>query len=221
VRHHTVVGCFSVSYDRCTARRGRDQFDLKAAWLIPVPPFFLTKPNPLIAGMARFGLSIEFEKKTLQLWEQRFERDISGAFVRADKWTKDTIAKNAVDAFRKEAHKHIDRPKAWTLRGIRYRRSVYVGDADGQSSSIYMLDDRSAVLKYLMGQRGACPVMSAHRLIILPCRVRRTWRKPGSGSIRTATSAAQLYSGCVVRQVSRLPHRHQTHARDGGLPLPT
>jgi hypothetical protein len=102
--------------------------------------------------MATFALSIEFDKKTIQRWQTRFESEAPTGFARAHKFVVDEIAKQAVLGFHRDAHKHIDRPNAWTLRGIRYRRSNYSANWDETSSSIYMMDDQSAVLKYLMGE---------------------------------------------------------------------
>lgn len=111
----------------------------------------------MVRAMTQFGLSIEFDKKQVQRWQSRFESEIPGAFARAHKWTVDEIAKAAVTGFRQNAHRHIDRPNAWTLRGIRYRRSTYSANWDEATSAIYVLPDQSAVLKYLMGERVRKP----------------------------------------------------------------
>ncbi|WP_417582885.1 hypothetical protein [Pelagibacterium sp.] len=108
--------------------------------------------------MANFGLHISIDPRIIRTWEQRFEREIPDTFARANKFVLDEVAKTAVNAFRRDAHKVIDRPKAWTLRGIRYKRATYSsGDWSNSFSEIYMLPDQSAVLKYLMGERTRRP----------------------------------------------------------------
>lgn len=104
------------------------------------------------------GLRIEIDRKQVDRWADRFERQILGAFARANRWALDEIAKNAVTSFIRDAHTVIDRPKAWTLRGIHYRRADYKNnDHMDASSEIYVLPDQSAVLKYLMGVRTRKP----------------------------------------------------------------
>ena len=108
--------------------------------------------------MARkFGLEIKIPDRTIKLWQQRFAVEAPNAFARANKYALDEVAKQAVNSFRRDAHKVIDQPRAWTLRGIRYRRSDYSANWSEQSSSIFMMDDQSAVLKYLMGERRRLP----------------------------------------------------------------
>lgn len=122
-----------------------------------VLPFFFANTAAHPRAMA-LGLHISIDPRAVRTWEHRFEREIPDAFARANKFVLDEIAKTAVTKFRADAHTVIDRPKAWTLRGIRYKRATYsTGDWSNSYSEIYTLPDQSAVLKYLMGERTRRP----------------------------------------------------------------
>lgn len=71
----------------------------------------------------QFGITIGFDAREINLWRGRFDTLARGSFPRAQKWALDEVAKEAVLGFRKDAHRHIDRPKPWTLRGVKYRRA--------------------------------------------------------------------------------------------------
>ena len=103
----------------------------------------------------QFGINVGFDTREIDLWRGRFDSLARGSFPRAQKWALDEVSKEAVLGFRKDAHRHIDRPKPWTLRGLKYRRAnlAQVTAATPMFSEIYMLPEQSAVLKYLMGVR--------------------------------------------------------------------
>lgn len=173
--------------------------------------------------MTQFGLTIEIDKSDIRKWQDRFENQIPGAFARAHKWTLDEIAKTAVDGFRREAHKHVDRPTAWILRGVRYRRSVYAEDFDQASSSIFVMDDQSAVLKYLMGTTKRLPgdVGPSSHYIAIPrknalaavgVRLNRYGNMPGSTMTRLRREAGVTSTTTTPRPPKGKQKAAQAHS---------
>lgn len=89
-------------------------------------------------------------------WEEQYVSDVGfKKYVRAISWAMDETAKSVAVRMREVLPQVLDNPTPWTRRAFQYTRSLGKGrqpGSDGPSSSVFVMDDQSVVLKFLMGQ---------------------------------------------------------------------